>query len=43
MIDEKGLGLNRGVWDEVIAGYFVGRDPERGKRGESKGCHCKQK
>ena len=40
MIDEEGLRLNRCIWDEIMAGYLVGGNPERGKRGESEGYHC---
>jgi hypothetical protein len=32
--------LDRGVGDEVVAGYLMSGDAEGGKRGEVERCHC---
>jgi hypothetical protein len=39
MVDEEGLGLDGGVWDEIMAGYLAGGDLQRGKWGEVERCH----
>jgi hypothetical protein len=39
VVDQERLGLNGGVWDEVMAGYLVSGDAERGKRCEIEKWH----